>query len=667
MIVRVRDRAKNGARKRSSSTATQRRTRAKAVAKTTAGVKTKSVAKTKPAAPSKVTSKSKTKTKRQKVGTGKRAQAQSVRQETRAKAAAKTKPAAKVKAKAIDRQNKNPRKSTQRTNARRTTEPSMAAPSTPRQPAHESVAAKGHGGAAAYPLGFAIQAMRGRWLVPAARGATFAGAAADSRRVRPGQLFFALPGERVDGFDYCGAAVAAGAAALVVDARRGMPTGFPTPGADGTVVPVVAVADPLAALADLARAVRATYRGRVVGITGSNGKTTTKELTAAALGAFGRVLRTEGNYNTEIGLPLTILSASGTEAFWVLEMAMRGRGQIALLADIAQPHVGVITNVAGAHVELLGSIEEVARAKGELFAGLGTKGIAVLPGGDPLIEEQAAHLDESRKVRFDVGHAGPVGADAVSSVGGAGADRRQPSNRSGPPRPGFDVVILETLSAGVQGQVVRYAVRWQPVVARLPLGGLHNARNGAAALAVVAALGLPAPEAANALANTILPPHRSAPSQVGGRIVLDDCYNANPASMRAALAAIASAARGGGQSAGHPRERTGSRAFAILGDMLELGPDAPEQHHAIGREAGTLLAGLAAVGPVAAEIARGAREAGLPTARVISTDDPETAAAAIAYWTKPGDWILVKASRGMRLERAIDALVEEFRKPQTMT
>jgi UDP-N-acetylmuramoyl-tripeptide--D-alanyl-D-alanine ligase len=479
--------------------------------------------------------------------------------------------------------------------------------------------------------------MGGTWLAGADRAgprARFAGAAADSRRVRPGQLFFALPGERVDGFDFCAQATASGAVAVVVAAARGIPPALVS-AANTPPVAVIGVADPLIALADLARAVRAEFGGKVVGVTGSNGKTTTKELCAAALAAgagvtpgAASVLRTEGNYNTEIGLPLTILSATGREAFWVLEMAMRGRGQIALLAEIARPHVGVITNVAGAHVELLGSIEEVARAKGELFAALGQSpgGVAVLPGGDALVEEQAAHLPESRKIRFDGGAPGPK-----------------------------DVLILETVSAGVAGQVVRFAVRGQPVVARLPLAGLHNARNAAAALAVAAAVGVPAPAAASALSETRLPPHRSFPREAGGRIILDDCYNANPASMRAALGSVVTASAAPSSSS-----TGGARAFAVLGDMLELGPDSIEQHRAVGRDAAQRLAGLAVVGPLGAEIARGAREAGLPADRVVTTSEPATAAAAVAAWTRPGDWILVKASRGMRLERAVDALVENF-------
>jgi UDP-N-acetylmuramoyl-tripeptide--D-alanyl-D-alanine ligase len=472
-------------------------------------------------------------------------------------------------------------------------------------------------------LAFAVAAMNGTWLGPPRPDTSFAGAAFDSRYVRPDQLFFALPGERVDGFDYCAAAAAAGAIAVVVPAGRGIPEAL----AERQRVPaappvaVIAVKDVVTALGDLARAVRGEFHGYVVGVTGSNGKTTTRSLCAAALAVEGTVHQTSGNYNTEIGLPLTILAATGNEAFWVLEMAMRGRGQIALLADIARPQVGVITNVAGAHLELLGSIEEVARAKGELFAGLGPEGLAVFPGGDPLIEPQAAHLPERRKRRFDGGAPGPK-----------------------------DVSLIEVIPAGVAGLIGRYAVRGRPVVVHLPLSGLHNARNAAAALAVASALRVSIPAAAQGLANAALPPHRSHARELAGRIVLDDCYNANAASMRAALETVVSSAGAGG--AGRP--------FAILGDMLELGPDTVAQHRAVGRDLAGRLAGLVTVGSLGAEIAIGAREAGLDATRIVAVSEPTEAAAKVAQWTRPGDWILVKASRGMRLERAIDALVENF-------
>lgn len=456
--------------------------------------------------------------------------------------------------------------------------------------------------AARRTVDFAVLAMGGTLLRPGARGGVFAGAAYDSRQVAPGQLFFALPGERTDGYQFAAQAAASGAAGIVVPRARGAP-------AISDEAAVIAVEDPRAALGDLARAVRKEFRGLVVGVTGSNGKTTTKEMTAAALRPLGTVLRTPGSLNTDVGVPVTLLSATGQERAWVLEMAMRGRGEIAYLAAVARPHVGVITNVGAAHLERLGSLEEVARAKGELFAGLDDTGIAVLPAGDRLIEAQAASIPEGRRVRFD----------------------------------GGDVRILDFVPAGPAGAVVRYAVRDTPVVTRLPLGGAHNARNGAAALAVALAAGVPPIQAARALETTTLPPHRSAALSVGGRVVFDDCYNANPGSMRAALATVASASGGG-------------RAFAVLGDMLEIGPESEALHREVGRDAGRRLAGLVAVGGFAAALIDGARAAGLDPSRALVEATPEEAAARVAGWTAPGDWILVKASRGMKLERAVAAL-----------
>jgi UDP-N-acetylmuramoyl-tripeptide--D-alanyl-D-alanine ligase len=464
----------------------------------------------------------------------------------------------------------------------------------------------------ARPLGWACAAMGGTMLTPSGRpGTTFTGVAVDSREVKPGRLFFALPGERVDGFDFCAPAAKAGAVAVVVAAQRGMPAGC-------AGVPTIAVGDVRRALGDLARAVRARFKGRVVGVTGSNGKTTTKELIAAALSAAGRVLRTEGNLNTDLGMPMTILESTEEEKFWVLEMAMRARGEIAYLADIGKPHVGVVTNVAGAHLERLGSIAEVARAKGEIFHGLAGTGVAVFPADDALLEQEASHLSEKRKLRF-----------APSS-----------------PRPArAGVRILECIPAGEHGSVVRLSVGSTPVVLHLPLAGEHNARNAAAALSVVSALKLPLLPAAQALVKAALPPHRSSLRVFAGRKVMDDCYNANPTSMLAALRTVSVSVGAAGN------------AFAILGDMLEIGPEAGKAHHELGQEVARLgFAGLAAVGELAAQLAAGARAAGLHRNRVLATLDPELAASSIAEWSKPGDWVLVKASRGMRLERALDAL-----------
>ncbi len=459
--------------------------------------------------------------------------------------------------------------------------------------------------AARQTLELALRAMRGTLLQRGSAEPSFAGAAADSRAVEPGQLFFALSGERTDGFEFAAQAATAEAAAVVVARERGVP-----PGCDE--VAVIAVDDPRRALGHLAGAVRTAFRGRVVAVTGSNGKTTTKELAAAALRPLGVALRTPGNFNTDIGMPLTILSAEGTEATWVLEMAMRARGEIAYLTEIARPDVGVITNVAAAHLETLGSIDEVARAKGELFAGLPSGGFAVWPIDDPRIAVEARAVDSTRWITF------------------GGRDRG-------------DVRVLDVVAAGAEGSVVRYAVRGTPVVVRLPLGGVHNARNGAAALAVALAAGVSPQAAASELERVALPPHRSATLPAGGRTILDDCYNANPASMSAALAGLLSSAAAG-------------RSFAILGDMLELGPEAETAHRALGREAGARLTGLSAVGAFGPVVVEAARAAGLPASRAVAARTPEEAAAITATWTAAGDWILVKGSRGMRLERAVEAL-----------
>jgi UDP-N-acetylmuramoyl-tripeptide--D-alanyl-D-alanine ligase len=274
--------------------------------------------------------------------------------------------------------------------------------------------------------------------------------------------------------------------------------------------------------------------------------------------------------------------------------------------------------VAGAHLERLGSIDRVARAKGEIFQHLADGGVAVFPADDERIEREAGALPEERKRRFAF----------------AGA-HRVPCH----------VRILEFVPAGGNGSLVRLAVGYTPVTVRLPLPGEHNARNAAAALAVASACALPIVAAAARLESASLPAHRSRLLPLAGRIVMDDCYNANPTSMQAALKTVIT-------SAG-----SAARAFAVLGDMLELGPDAARQHEALGQEvAGLKFAGLAAVGELAAHIASGARAAGLARQGVVATLDPELAASAVADWSRPGDWILVKASRGTRLERVLEAL-----------
>ena len=463
--------------------------------------------------------------------------------------------------------------------------------------------------AATRTLDWLAQSAQGAWLVPPATGATFVGATTDSRQVTSNIAFVALAGERVDGFDYCAPAAAAGAAVLIVPAARGLPKGTGS-------TPVLGVDDPLTALGRLGEALRNMFQGRVVAVTGSNGKTTTKELIAAALGPAVDVCKTPGNYNTDVGLPLTLLGSTGKERFWVLEMAMRAAGEISYLTNLARPHVAVVTNIGVAHLGRLGSLQGIADAKGEIFEGLVPDGLALIPDQEPLLLPSVRFLRSDRCQRFG------------TRLGG-GCD--------------LAVSVLDCVPAGAAGSVVRYAVGDDPVLVNLPLSGVHNAVNGGIALAVAVALGISAKDAAAGLERVELPPHRSRPLAMADRVVLDDCYNANPSSMIAALQAVVAGSRGTG------------RAFAVLGDMLELGADEVAMHEQLGRDlVAAGLAGVVGVGALGSHIARVASVAGMALA--VQVAEPAEAAQLVSTWTAAGDWILIKGSRGASLERVIAAL-----------
>ncbi len=341
----------------------------------------------------------------------------------------------------------------------------------------------------------------------------------------------------------------------------------------GALGAVIAAEDPLAALQSLARSWRRALGASVVGITGSTGKTSTKDLLAAMLAQDRRVVATEQNLNTEIGLPLTILGApAGTEAL-VLEMAMRGAGQIAELAAIAEPDVGVIVNIGPVHLELLGSLEAIAAAKAELLADLRPGATAVLPAGEPLLD---AHLrDDLRVVTFG---------------------------------PGGDVAEL--------GDV------------ELPFASAHMRANALAALAAARALGA----APSGPLEVTLSAMRGQRIELPGPVlIIDDCYNANPMSMRAALDDLAASAPG--------------RRVAVLGDMLELGPDEGRFHAEIGAHAAASgVDVLVTVGPLAARMG----EAFGGELREVA--DAAAAAALARELLRPGDTVLVKGSRGVGLE-----------------
>jgi UDP-N-acetylmuramoyl-tripeptide--D-alanyl-D-alanine ligase len=416
----------------------------------------------------------------------------------------------------------------------------------------------------------------GRLVAPAPHAEGPARAVIDSRAAGPGDLFVGLVGEHVDGGRFAAQALAGGAWGVLVAPEHADAARCAMGGWDGILI---AADDPLAALQRLATAWRRALGCPVVGITGSVGKTSTKDILAAMLAQRLRTVANRENLNTEIGLPMTVLEApAGTEAL-VLEMGMRGPGQIGELTAIAEPDVGLITAVAPVHLELMGSIEAIAAAKAELVAGLRPGGTAIVPAGEPLLE--AHRRDDVTTVTF-----------------GAGGD-------------------VDVLPEGLE----------------LPFNSAHMRRNALAALAAARAVGVEP----DGLLDVALSSLRGQRIELPGDIVVvNDCYNANPMSMRAALDDLAASASG--------------RRVAVLGDMLELGPDEARFHAEIGahaRAAGVDV--LVAVGPRAAHLADGYGE-------LIAVPDAQAAAAAVPPLLQPGDTVLLKASRGVGLEVVARAL-----------
>jgi UDP-N-acetylmuramoyl-tripeptide--D-alanyl-D-alanine ligase len=425
----------------------------------------------------------------------------------------------------------------------------------------------------------------------------FTGASIDSRTLGKGELFFALRASR-DGHEFLADAARRGAGGVVIERGRQPPPGMTA----------VVVDDTRQALGAYGHFLRQKVGPQVVGVTGSAGKTTTKDLCAAALGEG--TLKTCGNLNNDLGVPLTLLRLSA-EKFAVVEMGMSARGEIAHLCELAEPDVGVVTLVAPAHLEQLGSIEEIARAKGELFHGLKPGGVAILPDDDARLLAEAKAC--SRRVMF-------------------GESERA------------DVRVV---SATPHGEVT-LALGGGRIEFRLPLVGRHNARNSAAAAAGAWVLGRSPGDIARGLAQAKPTRNRSEVTQIGSRHVIADLYNANPTSTKAALDALVGL-------------RGQARAFAILGDMLELGPESPKLHREVGAYAFECgVNGLIGVGKLGREIVRGAMDAGMAREFVFMSDEKVAAAVRVAEWTSADDWILIKGSRGMKMEEVLAALREEL-------
>jgi UDP-N-acetylmuramoyl-tripeptide--D-alanyl-D-alanine ligase len=447
------------------------------------------------------------------------------------------------------------------------------------------------------------QATGGRWN--GTPPAELAGVSTDTRTVAPGALFVALRGERFDAHDFLADAAARGAAAAVVaEARAGEPCPLPR-----LVVP-----DTLVALGAVARHHRRRFQIPFVAVTGSNGKTTTREMIAAILATRGPVLKTEGNLNNEVGVPLTLLGLDATHLAAVIEMGMSHPGEIARLAAIALPQVGLVTLAAPAHLEGLGTVDAVADAKAELYRGLPEGGIAIVNADDARMLKRA-QASGRRTMTFS-----------------AAKGRRG------------DVVVLEILSQGEDGLRFVLGIGNREVAVHIPgLVGAHNAANAAAAAAAAIALGCTDREIVRGLA-AVKPVGRRLRLETlpSGVRLVDDCYNANPASMSAALRTLVALAGPGG------------RAVAVLGDMLELGAFEAEAHRALGEEAAKAgLAALAAFGPRARATAEAARAAGL---EAFHAEDLDPLVAWTLATVRPGDVLLVKGSRGMKLERLVEKL-----------
>lgn len=462
-----------------------------------------------------------------------------------------------------------------------------------------------------------MEALKIREIELAVRGSLVWGGAAveiggvstDSRTISPGELFIPLSGPRFDGHDYLQEAFAKGAAAALVGRGRWPTLATKLPRGNQSVL---VVEDTLSALHDLARYYRTRFDIRVIAVTGSVGKTTTKDMIAAVMSAASRVRKSLENHNNEIGVPMTVLGLERSHQVLVLEFGMRGIGQIRALSQVALPSIGVVTNVYGVHLELLGSMDSIARAKGELPEALPAEGTAVLNADDPWVSAMASRT-RARTVTFGVS-------------------------------PGSDVRLGDPRSSDEGGTEVELAWHGEIRVLRVPVPGAHNALNAAAAAATAFSCGLGWEEVQKGLSGFQPPPMRMQVSPgPGGLTVINDAYNASPPSVSAALAALRDMP-------------TKGRSVAVLGDMLELGPEAEAAHREIGRLAASCAHLLVAVGPLARHIAQGARDAGMPGSRVWHLEDVSQAAGVVLDLVDSGDTVLVKASRAVKLERVAEAL-----------
>lgn len=426
------------------------------------------------------------------------------------------------------------------------------------------------------------------------------GVSTDTRTLRPGDLFIPLSGPSVDGHAFIADAFANGAAASL--AAR------PVPVPEGATV--ILVESPLRALGQIAAAYRRTLPVDVVGVTGSVGKTTTTGMCAAILATHFRVVRTRDDWNAEVGVPLTLLALRPEDQVAVVEMAMRGLGQIAELVAIARPRIGVVTTIGESHLELLESIENVARAKGELIDGLPPDGVAVLNDDDPRVRALSAR-SRARAVTYGLHETADVwGGDIAFAASG-----------------------------------MRFMLRFQgtAMAVTLPAWGRHNVRNALAAAAVALVMGLDLTDVASGLDRFEMPKMRLQTVHAGDVLILNDAYNASPASLAAALDVLKEVSRN-------------RRRVVVLGEVKELGAASDRMHHDMGTEAAGVADVLVAVGgPDAGHLTEGALHV-KRRGQVHHVPGIAQATALLKQVLQPGDVVLVKGSRAMEMERIVTAI-----------
>jgi len=442
---------------------------------------------------------------------------------------------------------------------------------------------------------------------------TFKGVSIDSRTLKAGQLFFCIQGPRFDGHRFIPQAVKKNAAGIILSNREELPPSL-TPSREEAEAPfVIRVDDTLAALQDLARFHRSRLSVRVIGVTGTNGKSTTKEMIAAIAETTYKTLKTRGNLNNHIGLPLNVLELDASHEVAVLEMGMSAAGEIRQLADIAKPDIGVITNISEGHLLHLKTLENVQAAKGELFEALNEHGTAIVNADDPMVLELGRSL-RTKKITFGINNPADVKAENIQAKSNIGHD--------------FTVSLFSN----------SFSVA-------LPFLGFCNIYNALAAVATGYSLGVPTTKMSKGLSNCKLLSQRYEIFQHHSMTIINDAYNANPQSMQEALTTLA-------------QYKSSGRKIFVIGDMLELGGLSQSAHKNLGKEISRQpIDLLVTVGELASLAAHEAREGGMAEDCALALDNREEAAEYLKANARSGDCLLFKGSRGAGMEKVIQELI----------